>query len=41
MIPTLHPTVLEKFTRCSMDPNVNSFVGVKVGYREWGIRIKK
>jgi|2_EtaG_2_1085320.scaffolds.fasta_scaffold01180_6 hypothetical protein len=25
------PTVLEKFTRCSMDINLNSFVGVKVG----------
>jgi len=25
------PTVLEKFTRCSMDMNNNSYVGVKVG----------
>jgi len=25
------PVVLERFTRCSMNPNENSFVGVKVG----------
>jgi len=25
------PVVLERFTRCSMDPGLNSFVGVKVG----------
>ena len=24
------PVVLERFTRCSMNPNENSFVGVKV-----------
>jgi len=25
------PVVLERYTRCSMNPNLNSFVGVKVG----------
>ena len=25
------PVVLERYTRCSMNPNLNSFVGVKIG----------
>jgi len=25
------PTVLERYTRCSMNPNLNSYVGIKVG----------